>query len=161
MTKIDTDEQEADVPQLIVKALSDAHQQAIASGRTVVMVRNGQLIHDSTGVPDSNELTDSWANLIDELLQFRTLPNDWDGEGTEAPQPALVDWAITLAQSLQAKNIAPPDRVHVSVNSTVYFEWHSALGYCEIEVVSPIEAECRWIRKGSSKTEEFIISHQS
>jgi hypothetical protein len=96
--------------------------------------------------------SDAWSDLIDELLRIRTLQDGWDGEGAEAPHPALVDGAITLAQDLQARGEPPADRVIASVNGTVYFEWHTPLGYREIEVVSPLDAESRWVPKGSNET---------
>jgi hypothetical protein len=102
-----------------------------------------------------------WSSTIDELLRIRTLKDDWDGEGTEAPHSALVDGAITLAQYLQSKGNIPPDRVHAGVNATVYFEWHTPLGYREIEIVSPVEAECRFVRKGYDQTEVVYLSRQS
>jgi hypothetical protein len=113
------------------------------------------------GPDDPEAPTREWSSVIDELLRIRTLEDDWDGEGTEAPHPALVDRAITLAQYLQAKGDTPPDRVHASVNATVYFEWHTPLGYCEIEVVSPMKVECRGVRKGSDETEVLHLSFQS
>lgn len=109
------------------------------------------------GPDDQESLAQGWSSVIDELLRIRTLEDDWDGEGTEAPHPALVDGAITLAQYLQAKGDAPPDRVHASVNATVYFEWHTPLGYTEIEVVSPVEAECRSVWKDSNATEVMYL----
>jgi hypothetical protein len=45
----------------------------------------------------------TWHELIDDLLGLRHLEDDWDGQGAVAPQPALVDGAITLAQCFQAK----------------------------------------------------------
>ena len=102
-----------------------------------------------------------WARAVDELLRIRRLEDDWDGEGTEAPHPALVDGAITLAQALRGRAVAPPDRVHAGVNATVYFEWHRPIGYCEIEVTSPIEAESRFVRAGSLTTEVARIVHLS
>lgn len=110
---------------------------------------------------DRESPAQAWGAVIDELLRTRTLEDDWDGEGTEAPHPALVDGAITLAQTLYAKGVTPPDRVHASVNATVYFEWHTSLGYTEIEVVSPVEAECRSVRKGSNATDVVYLSRQS
>jgi hypothetical protein len=95
----------------------------------------------------------SWHPLIVELHRIRKLEDDWDGEGTEAPHPALVDGAITLAQYLQANRTRPADRVIAGVNGTIYFEWHTPLGYQEIEVLSPMDAECRRVRKGSDATE--------
>jgi hypothetical protein len=100
-----------------------------------------------------------WPQVIDELLRIRQLPDNWDGEGTEAPHPLLVDGAITLAQMLQSNQISVPDRVYASVNSTIYFEWLSPLGYCEFEVVSPVRAESRSTLNGSS-TVDVIYFHR-
>jgi hypothetical protein len=41
------------------------------------------------------------------------------------------------------------------VNGTIYFEWHSPLGYEEIEVTSPLDAEYRWVQKGTDTT--FVV----
>lgn len=103
----------------------------------------------------------TWQLLIDELLRIRNLKDDWDGEGTEAPDPALVDGAMTLTQWFQANGFPPADRVIASVNGTIYFEWHTPLGYQEIEVISPMDAECRWLRKGSDVTEVAHLSRRS
>jgi hypothetical protein len=73
------------------------------------------------------------------------------------PHPALVDGAIKLAQYFQACGVAAPDRIHASVNGTVYFEWHTPLGYREVEVLSPVEAEGRWVAKGATETEVFQL----
>jgi hypothetical protein len=51
----------------------------------------------STGGPETGSRT--WDQLIDELLGIRNLKDDWDGEGTEAPPPALVDGAIKTPKS--------------------------------------------------------------
>jgi hypothetical protein len=110
------------------------------------------------GAPDAPAHT--WGSLIDDLLRIRHLEDDWDGEGTEAPHPALVDGAITLAQSLEASGYPPADRAVVSVNGTVYFEWHTPLGYQEVEVTSPLDAECRWVQKGSDVTTVVRLSRR-
>jgi hypothetical protein len=98
--------------------------------------------------------------LIDELLRIRNLEDDWDGEGTEAPHPSLVDGAITLAQELKAAMYPPAERVIAGVNGTIYFEWHTPLGYQEIEVTSPLDAECRWVQKGSEATTVVVLSRR-
>lgn len=98
----------------------------------------------------------NWRDLIDELLRIQNLEDDWDGEGSEAPPPTLVHGAIKLAQHLEAEDWPPADRVVASVNGTIYFEWHTPVTYLEVEVVSPVEAECRLVRKGSSDTETVI-----
>src|SRR4051812_32505232 len=45
--------------------------------------------------------TQTWTQLIDTLRALRDLEDDWDGQGAEAPHPALVDGAITLARQFQ------------------------------------------------------------
>ena len=110
----------------------------------------------------SEEATaNTWPQLIDELLRILTLKDDWDGEGTDAPAQALVGGALTLAQSLQEDGVSPADRVIAGVNGTIYFEWHTSLGYQEIEVTSPVDAECRWVRKGSEMTEVIGLNIRS
>ncbi|MFO0810092.1 MAG: hypothetical protein U0746_15840 [Gemmataceae bacterium] len=102
----------------------------------------------------------TWSELIDELLRIRKLEDDWDGEGTEAPHPTLVDGAISLAQDLRATACPAADRVIASVNGTIVFEWFTPLGYSEAEVIAPDEAELRWLGKGSSETEVcFLYRH--
>jgi hypothetical protein len=97
---------------------------------------------ESPGSPASG----GWESTIDELLRFRNLPNDWDGEGTDAPSDELVDAALCWAKDFQAGGITPPDRVHVSVNATIYFEWHNRTFYYEMEVHTPEEIEGRLLR---------------
>jgi hypothetical protein len=103
---------------------------------------------------DATGLT--WRQVLDELLRIRSLEDDWDGEGTEAPAAELVDGAVALAQDLAAHDWPAADRVIAGVNGTVYFEWHTPLGYQEIEVMSPTDAEYRWVRKGSQAA---VVAH--
>jgi hypothetical protein len=103
----------------------------------------------------------TWESSIDDLLRIRKLENDWDGEGSEAPNKALVDNAIALAQFLKGRDYPPPDKVIASVNGTVYFEWYTSFGYREMEVTSPLEAESRWVPKGANKAETvFFVRRQ-
>jgi hypothetical protein len=115
--------------------------------------------------PNEKAQTQTWYVLIDELLRIRNLQDDWDGEGTEAPPPALVDGAIILAQCLQAKGYPPADRILAGVNGTIYFEWYTPLEYQEIEyqeieVLSPMDAECRQVRRDSNVTEVIHLSRR-
>jgi hypothetical protein len=106
-----------------------------------------------SGSSGNEELRICWNELIDELLRILMLDDNWDGEGSEAPDRALVSGAIKLAQNLKASKYTPADRVIASVNGTVYFEWHTPHGYQEIEVISPLDAELRWLPEGSDMTQ--------
>jgi hypothetical protein len=99
-----------------------------------------------------------WDRIIDELLRIQFFQDDWDGEGSVAPDSGVVAGAIKLVQIFKADKFAPADRVIASVNGTVYFEWHTPLGYREIEVTSPLDAESRWVPAGSNKTEVVPIT---
>lgn len=83
----------------------------------------------------------AWQALIDRLVAIRGYVDDWDGEGSEAPSPVLVDGAIRLAVWLRDRGWPPADRVAASVNATVHFEWHADGVFTDIEVVAPDEAE--------------------
>jgi hypothetical protein len=95
----------------------------------------------------------TWRELIDDLLGIRHLEDDWDGQGAEAPNPALVDGAIKLSLALQQRGVAPATRAIAGLGGTVYLEWQTPLTYCEIEVLSPLEAECRFLRTGAKSAE--------
>jgi hypothetical protein len=96
---------------------------------------------------------DDWEFVLNELARLRTLPNDWDGEGSPAPLPELVSAAARLARDMQARRHTPPGRVFASQDGTVYFEWYTPLGYQEVEIRSPSIAECRRLARGSDVTE--------
>lgn len=101
---------------------------------------------------------EAWERLIDKLISIRFLQEDWDGEGSVAPDPNAVVGATKLALTLKTQKFAPADRVTASVNGAVVFEWHTAEGYQEIEVTSPIDAELRWVAKGSRAAEVTAIT---
>jgi hypothetical protein len=115
----------------------------------------GPVFSKRSGDPTRTQL---WTPLLGELLRFRNLKNDWDGEGTEAPSPGLIERAIALATDLQKNGCVPADHVCVSVNATIYFEWQSPLGYEEIEVTSPDDAEYRWAKSGSDEVVVIRLS---
>ncbi len=92
-----------------------------------------------------------WNTCIAQIQQFRSYEEDWDGEGSLPPGPELVDAAISLAQRMQRIGENSPDRIVVSVNGTIYFEWYSPVGYYELEVYSPDAAEGRWVANNSAQ----------
>lgn len=132
------------------------------AGERPILTEWSTFLPDLFGAPKHEEAgTRAWSPLMDELLRIRAFPDDWDGEGSEAPSYALVDGAITLALYLQAKGTSPADRVLAGVNGTIFFEWHLSNGYLEIEVTSPKDAESRWVRKGADTAEVLPLSRLS
>jgi hypothetical protein len=100
----------------------------------------------------------TWSDVIDELLVFRKLEDDWDGQGALAPDPSVVDTALQVALKFRGGEQPPADRVVAGVNGTVFFEWFFPTQYMEIEVTAPGQVEVRLVCRESNKTEEFTLS---
>lgn len=102
---------------------------------------NGEVYNSS--FDDKNRVTEAegW-NCIDSLLRIRLLEDDWDGQGSEAPPPELVDSAIILAVLLRQKHIEPPTTTVQSVQGTVLLNWQWPHGTTlEIDVIEPYLAD--------------------
>jgi hypothetical protein len=99
---------------------------------------------------NSNSIT-SWKHVDEELIRFRSLGNDWDGEGSDAPSDELIDAAASFARHFNSAGATPPDRVLASVNGTVLFEWFAKSGYLGYDIHKPDEVEGRWAKRGDSR----------
>ena len=100
-----------------------------------------------------------WSTTMDHLLALRLLEDDWDGQGAEAPAPALVDAAISLALRLAANGVSEPDFAVAGVNGTVHFEWKR--DSIEIEVLAPDRAEMLTWKPGMDRAEQSFIALNS
>jgi hypothetical protein len=100
----------------------------------------------------------SWDEVIDELLALRGLEDDWDGQGAQAPEPALVDTALSVATDFRAERMPPAARAVAGVNGTVVLEWYSPTTYLEIEVTAPGQVEGRFVDRESGAVEEFTLA---
>ena len=83
------------------------------------------------------------AELGQELEDLRALPDNWDGEGADAPKTELVDSAIDLLGYLQNKcTLPPPTRVAASPAGNIVLEWQLENSvYLEAEIVEPFHVE--------------------
>jgi hypothetical protein len=89
-----------------------------------------------------NKDAEEWRKCIDDLLAIRLLEDDWDGQGTEAPKPELVDSAIILAVLLRQKGVEPPCRTVQGVTGNVVLEWQwGQMATAEIEIIEPYLAD--------------------
>ena len=82
-----------------------------------------------------------WTDLIDDLLGLRSLENDWDGQGSIAPDRDLVDSAIKLAHLLRDSQKPPAHYATASVAGTIHLEWVGANRSLDFEVIAPGVAE--------------------
>ncbi len=104
-----------------------------------------QVVDRGAAVFTHQTVDPEWDACIAQIQQFRSYEEDWDGEGAIPPGPELTDAAISLAQWLQRNGENAPDRVVVSGDGTIYFEWYTPIGYYELEMVSPNEFEERMV----------------
>ena len=85
---------------------------------------------------------DGWKRCIDALLEIRLLEDDWDGQGSPAPVPEVVDSALILAVLLRHKHVKPPGRTVQTVQGTVLFHWQwPDATMFEIDVTEPDVAD--------------------
>ena len=66
---------------------------------------------------------EGWKTCINAMLDIRLLERDWDGQGTEAPTPEVVDSTIILAVLLRQKHVKPPCHTVQSVQGSVNLHW--------------------------------------
>ena len=52
-----------------------------------------------------------WQKILQEIDEFRTLGDNWDGLGAKAPSNELLDSAIGLARIWCGRDLVPPIRV--------------------------------------------------
>lgn len=68
--------------------------------------------------------------------------DDWDGQGSVAPAPALVRFAQQLIYQLCAQErMMPPERVVASPRGGLVLEWRHPEGYVEAEIEEPGRVE--------------------
>ncbi len=91
-----------------------------------------------------------WDSVIDELLRMRELRDDWDGEGSVAPDKALVDDVTSYAYWRKQENEFAPARVVATVNGTICLEWYINGFFIEYEFVEPGTVEVRHMRLGNN-----------
>jgi hypothetical protein len=90
-----------------------------------------------------------WQKILQEIDEFRTLGDNWDGLGAKAPSNELLDSAIGLARIWYGRDLIPPTRVLPGTAGTVVFEWQGDAGaYGEVEIDRPFHADVMLVRPG-------------
>jgi hypothetical protein len=83
-----------------------------------------------------------WHRVIEELQRIRTLADDWDGQGAEAPSREAVDWAVDWVQQMRHyRQAIPPARAVPGVVGEVYLEWQGESFHVVAEITSPARVE--------------------
>lgn len=84
--------------------------------------------------------------ILDELLRMRELLDDWDGEGSVAPDLVLVDDVTSFAYRQKREKTAAPARVVATVNGTICLEWYTQDLLIEYEFFEPNTVNVRQMR---------------
>jgi len=124
----------------------------ISTPTTVEAHGQSSAVLESRGLLTSleHDLLLRWKDCAVELVNMRSLGDDWDGEGAEAPSGALIDSALDLSFRLVDLGISPPDRLSAAPDGSVILEWQLPELYFEIEVVDPDRVEVMSIRQGAA-----------
>ncbi len=97
-----------------------------------------------------NPAADPWNRILDKLASFRSLDNDWDGQGACPPSSELRESASALAALLRARGLDAPSAVAPGPAGTVLFVWQEKDGvYCEVEIERPFCAEVMLVEPGA------------
>lgn len=97
---------------------------------------------DSVLPSDCKTEDEAWKQCLDTILSIRELEADWDGQGTEAPTPEVVDSALILAVMLRERKVRPPTSTTQGVCGDVCIEWQWwDLTTLSLEVTEPYGAD--------------------
>src|SRR5688572_18163148 len=83
-----------------------------------------------------------WNSILTEMEEFRTLEDDYDGQGAIAPTAQTFESAAELARALRRQGVVAPTYVVPGVNGSMNFDWEQEGGVSVgIEVVGPYTAD--------------------
>jgi hypothetical protein len=95
-----------------------------------------------------------WAEREVDLLRIRSCGANWDGFGAEAPNPELVDAAISFLHELRTRDENnPPGRVALSPDGFVAIEWENGNSFLRAELQNCSEVE--WMQVSPEKPTAF------
>jgi hypothetical protein len=87
---------------------------------------------------DSASGQNGWLDeAIEQLRAIGTLGANWDAEGAAAPDPEILQSGLSLLACLSGVPHVAKPHINPTRDGAVQFEWESASGYLEIEVVAP------------------------
>lgn len=98
----------------------------------------------------------SWIAKEADLSAFRQRLEDWDGLGASAPDPTVVDRAISFLHILRARDRSnPPRRVVLSSDGLIALEWVEGRKFVQAEIGNSNEIE--WMIASPGQPTEFRV----
>lgn len=106
-------------------------------------VSSGPMSPSALSTSFESEIDRQWSDQIMQLRRIRSMRDDWDGEGAEAPKPEVVDSVEDLLLQIREDQSAPPpSRIVASPDGALVIEWQLGNdGYVEMECSEPYRAE--------------------
>jgi len=65
----------------------------------------------------------TWEQAARKVNEYRTLEDDYDGQGAKAPAPEVCDGMLELVRGLEGRGASAPTCVTSGVNGSVNLEW--------------------------------------
>lgn len=102
---------------------------------------------------DINKLQ-GWIEREIDLAKIRNYERNWDGFDADAPDPKIVDAAVTFLRSLRKREDAlPPARIALSPNGSVTLDWMEGSNFVRAEIENPNQID--WMRVVPGQPTEF------
>ena len=111
----------------------------------------------TTGVATTPDADSKWRDLMNKLLDARSLADDWDGQGAAAPPRAAVDRALTFALGMKSLGFPVPTDYGTTVDGGVTMSWHVGKQSVVIEVTSALEVEAHRWTDGDARAVQFVL----
>jgi hypothetical protein len=101
-------------------------------------------------VLNAGRMCDPWEQGLKDLELLFGLQDDWDGEGSAAPDPANIKSAVRLLElAYQSGNFSSPPQATPGGNGEVILTWREGDQYLEAELVTPGKVE--WMLAGPGR----------
>lgn len=75
-----------------------------------------------------------WTKAITRLETFRNLQDNYDGEGSKAPNKTTLDNTHRLLHTLTTHNIPPPQFLTLWIKGEIFLEWIYKSEWLDIEI---------------------------
>jgi hypothetical protein len=90
-----------------------------------------------------------WIERETDLAKIRKLGQNWDGFDSDAPDQSILDRAASFLRLLRERdNASPPNRIVLSPNGYVAFEWLLGDAFRRAELGDENEVEWMWVIPG-------------
>jgi hypothetical protein len=111
--------------------------------------------HRSFALAEDIHEIKGWLEQEVDLLRIRNYVDNWDGFESDAPDPEVVDCAISFLHWLRGiEGMRAPSRVALSPSGSIALEWVDGAIFLRGEITEPNEIE--WMLAIPGESTEFM-----